>query len=158
MLHKPIFGDIMEQAGTAQLQLALECVSKDLDRVQSSLSTYEQMMLKSERVTPQLKEVVVYYREQVTGLRKEMLALCGALTSVYKRVPCSDKKQEPETPSVPCPVPVPPIPAELPPVIPAELPPVIPAELPVYVEPVHAPELPAAEPEALDPFEVQDGV
>jgi hypothetical protein len=148
MLHKPIFGDIMEQAGTAQLQLALECVSKDLDRVQSSLSTYEQMMLKSERVTPQLKEVVVYYREQVTGLRKEMLALCGALTSVYKRVPCCDKKQEPEAPPAPCPVPP----------IPAELPPVIPAELPVYAEPVHAPELPAAEPEALDPFEVQDGV
>lgn len=132
----------MDNTGSAQLQLALECVSKDLDRVQSSLSTYEQMMLKSERVTPQLKEVVVYYRDQVTGLRKEMLSLCGALTSVYKRVPCCDKKKEVEVPA-PCPVPVPPA---------------IPAELPVYVEPVHAPELPAAveEAEALDPFEVQE--
>jgi len=140
----------MDNTGSAQLQLALECVSKDLDRVQSSLSTYEQMMLKSERVTPQLKEVVVYYRDQVTGLRKEMLSLCGALTSVYKRVPCCDKKKEVEVPA-PCPVPVPPL----------ELPSVIPAELPVYVEPVHAPELPVeapSEPEAVDPFEVQDGV
>lgn len=123
----------MEQTGTAQLQLALECVSKDLDRVQSSLSTYEQMMLKSERVTPQLKEVVVYYRDQATGLRKEMLALCGALTSMYKRVPCEKKE----------------IPAPVPP------PPAIPAELPVYVEPVHAPEMPAAV-EAVDPFEAQE--
>jgi hypothetical protein len=147
MLHKPIFGDIMEHTGAAQLQLALECVSKDLDRVQSSLSTYEQMMLGSDRVTPQIKDVVAYYREQVTGLRKEMLSLCGALTSVYKRVPCCEKKQEIQP--VPCPVPVP---------VPVELPPAIPAELPVYVEPVHAPELPVAAPEAIDPFEVQDGV
>jgi len=140
----------MDNTGSAQLQLALECVSKDLDRVQSSLSTYEQMMLGSERVTPQIKDVVSYYRDQVTGLRKEMLSLCSALTSVYKRTPCCEKKHEPEVPSVPCPVPVPPA-------VPVELPPAIPAELPVYVEPVHAPELPA-EPEALDPFEVQDGV
>ncbi len=130
----------MEQTGNAQLQLALECVSKDLDRVQESLSTYEQIMLKGERVTPQIKEVVVYYREQVTGLRREMLALCSALTSVYKRVPCCGKKeQEP----VPAPVPVP-------------LPPVV-EEEPVFSEPVQVPEV-AAEPEALDPFEVQDGV
>lgn len=75
----------MDQTNTAQVQMALECVSKDLDRVQSSLSTYEQIMLKGERVTPQLKEVVVYYRDQVTGLRKVMIGLCEVLTSSCKR-------------------------------------------------------------------------
>lgn len=74
----------MDQVGMTQVQLALECVSKDLDRVQASLTTYEQQLIKSERVTPQLKDVVTYYREQVTGLRKAMLGMCDLLTSLYK--------------------------------------------------------------------------
>lgn len=75
----------MNQLAASQIQLVLECVSKDLDRVQGLLTTYEQAMLNSERITPQLKEVVGYYRDQVTGLRKEMIGLCSLLTSMYRR-------------------------------------------------------------------------
>lgn len=74
----------MDQNAMAQVQSALDYVNKDLDRVQSALTTYETQMLKSERVAPQLKEVVTYYRNQTTALRKEMLSLCDLMTAYYK--------------------------------------------------------------------------
>lgn len=75
----------MDQNAMAQVQSALDYVNKDLDRVQTSLSNYETMMVKGERVSPQLRELVVYYRDQTTALRKEMLSLCELMTAYYRQ-------------------------------------------------------------------------
>lgn len=88
----------MDQAALTQVQMALECVSKDLDRTQSSLTVYEQQMISAERVTPQIKGVVDYYREQVTGLRRTMLSLCDLMTCFYKvdlgKLMAKDRREE----------------------------------------------------------------
>jgi hypothetical protein len=76
----------MDQTAMTQLQTALDYVSKDLDRVQDALTLYETQMLKSERVAPQLKEVVTYYRAQTTALRSEMLSLCELMAAYYRHL------------------------------------------------------------------------
>jgi hypothetical protein len=102
----------MTSASFDQLKTAFECISKDLSSVQASLATYEAKMLESERVNPHIKEVVTYYRQEATALRKEMLELCRLMSSPYKLEVLKNSR-----PSAACPPP-----AELATLVPAEIP------------------------------------
>jgi hypothetical protein len=74
----------MDNTNFEQLKVAFECISKDLNSVQGSLATYEAKMLEGDRVNPHVKEVVTYYRQEASSLRKEMLELCRLMSAPYK--------------------------------------------------------------------------
>ena len=74
----------MDNTNFEQLKVAFECISKDLNSVQGSLATYETKMLEGDRVNPHVKEVVTYYRQEASSLRKEMLELCRLMSAPYK--------------------------------------------------------------------------
>lgn len=125
---------MLEQTGMAQLEMALGIISKDLDRVQTSLVTYEDLMLKSERVKPELKEVVNSYRAQALELRKEMLAICHLLTTQFKASCILSARQSSFTtaePPLPPPLPVLPVEEPAPAPVAAEAPAPEPVEEPV---------------------------
>jgi len=74
----------MDQALMSQVTTALQFLSADLDRLQSILTSYETKMLDSERVQPQLKEIVTSYRTQTANVRAEVLGMCSLLSGSYK--------------------------------------------------------------------------
>jgi hypothetical protein len=95
----------MDQNLMSQVSTALQFLSADLDRLQTILTNYETKMVDSERVTPQLKEIVASYRTQTANVRSEVLALCSLLSGSYKnRVIVTPELPAPKVVSKPAPV------------------------------------------------------
>ena len=95
----------MDQNLMTQVSTALQFLSADLDRLQTILTSYETKMVDSERVTPQLKEIVANYRTQTANVRAEVLALCSLLSGSYKnRVVVTPELPAPKVVNKPGPV------------------------------------------------------